>query len=122
MLGPSGLDATGWKRLCTSFHAHSNSLCESIVTLTRCLATEYVDPKGIEAFVACRLIALDKCPGIRPIGIGEVIWRITCKAIALVAKSDILEAVGVSQLCAGHESGCEAALHAMHDPFLKPSK
>lgn len=28
--GPSGLDAAGWKHLCTSFHAHSNSLCDSI--------------------------------------------------------------------------------------------
>ena len=49
----AGPSATGWKRLCTSFHAHSNSLCDSIAILTRRLATEYVDPKGIEAFVAC---------------------------------------------------------------------
>ncbi|KAL5497366.1 hypothetical protein EMCRGX_G013831 [Ephydatia muelleri] len=52
--GPSGLDAT-------YVHAHSNSFCDSIAILTRHLATEYVDSKGIKAFVACRLIALDKC-------------------------------------------------------------
>ena len=28
----------------------------------------YVDPKGLEAFVACRLIALDKRPGVGSIG------------------------------------------------------
>ena len=31
-----------------------------------------VDPKGLFAFVACRLIPLNKNPGVRPIGIGEV--------------------------------------------------
>ena len=35
--------------------------------------TSYVDPTGITALVAGRLIALDKCPGLCPIGVGEVV-------------------------------------------------
>ena len=31
--GPCGLDAAGWKHLCTSCHAHSNNLCDSIAIL-----------------------------------------------------------------------------------------
>jgi hypothetical protein len=36
------------------------------------LCTRFIDPLGISAFISGRLIALDKQPGVRPIGIGEV--------------------------------------------------
>ena len=57
--GPSGIDAAGWKRQCTSFGKHSTDLCDAISCLARIICTTYVDPKGLEALVACRLIALD---------------------------------------------------------------
>ena len=69
--GPSGIDASGWKRMCTSFRAFSADLCDALASLARRICTSYVDPEGLAAFVSCRLIALDKCPGVRPIGIGE---------------------------------------------------
>ena len=72
---------------------------------------------SIEAYVACRLIPLDKCPGVRPIGIGEVIRRIIGKSIISVIKPDILMSTGSLQLAAGLPSGCEAAAHAMEDIF-----
>ena len=62
--GPSGLDAAAWKRLCTSFKTASADLCESIASTARRLCSQYVDPASISALVACRLIALDKCPGV----------------------------------------------------------
>ena len=86
--------------------------------MTRILCSEeIVDPKSIEGLVACRLIPLDKCPGIRPIGVGEVLPRITCKAILTVLKSHILNVTGYQQLCARLESGCEVAVHAVVDHF-----
>ena len=94
-----------WKRLCTSFRSHSSDLCDAIASLTKRICTAYLDPKGLEAFVACRLIALDKCPGVRPIGIGETLRRIIGKAISNTLKYDIQDAVGPLQLCAGFEKG-----------------
>ena len=68
-------------------------------------------------FLACRLIPLDKNPGLRPIGVGEVLRRIAGKVVMKVVKEDIKKAVGCLQLCAGQEAGCEAAIHAMHGLF-----
>ena len=118
--GPSGIDAAGWKHLCTSFRSHSADLCDALASLAKRICTTYVDPKGLEAFVASRLIALDKCPGVRPIGVGEAICRIIGKAISFTLKHDIQDAVGPVQLCASHDGGCEAAIHAMHQLFNLP--
>ena len=79
--GPSGLDVRDWKRLCYSYNQASNDLCEAIACLCKRLCTEFVDPVGIEALVSCRLIALDKCPGIRPIGVGECLRRLIGRAV-----------------------------------------
>ena len=68
-------------------------------------------------FVACHLIALNKHPGIRPIGIGEISRRIVGKAILLITRDDAQEATGALQLCAGQEASCEAAIHAIHQLF-----
>ena len=67
--------------------------------------------------MACRLIALGKTPGVRPIGICETARRIIAKAILKVIRSDILDAAGSIQLCAGQTAGTKAAVHAMNQAF-----
>ena len=74
-------------------------------------------PSGLTVFVACRLVLLNKNPGVRPIGICETIRRIISKAILKVTRVNILSAVGPLQLCAGQDAGCEAAVHAMRSVF-----
>ena len=75
------------------------------------------DETPLEVFLACRLIPLDKNPGLRPIGVGEVLRRIAEKVVMKVLKEDIKKAVGCLQLSAGQKAGCEAAIHAMHGIF-----
>ena len=118
--GPSGLNANGWKRLCTSFQNPSSDLCNSLAMVARRICTTYVDPAGIAAFTACRLIAPDKCPEVRPIGVGETCRRIIGKAILTAIMPDIQEAAGSIQLCAGQQAGSEAAVHATHQIFNDP--
>ena len=115
--GPSGIDARGWRRLCSSFHSASNDLCHSLARLAQRMCTEYVHPDGLSAFVASRLIALDKNPGVRPIGVGEVSRRIIAKAVLSIIRVDIQEATGSLQLCSGQTSGCEAAVHALNEAY-----
>ena len=115
--GPSGIDATGSRRMCTAFHAASTSLCNALAAVTRRLCTEYVDPTPLYALIACRLIPLDKNPGVRPIGVCETVRRIMGKAIANVSRNDIRAAAGPLQLCAGQPAGSEAAVHALAKVF-----
>ena len=92
--GPSGVDARSWRRICTSFHAASNDLCETMALFTRRLCTTYLSPNIFAFFLSCRLIALDKCPRVRPIGVCEVARRIVAKAALSVIRDDLQEVAG----------------------------
>ena len=116
--GPSNFDASDWRSMLVS-RAHGTSsteLCTSIVSLAKKLCTENVN-ENVEALMACRLIPLDKNPGLRPIGIGEVLRRIIGKMVVSVLRGDLQENAGDLQLCAGQKSGCEAGIHAMSDIY-----
>ena len=118
--GPSGVDALGFRRMiaCKSFKKSSSNLCEALAALTRRLCVELVDPHTIEPIIASRLIPLDKGNGaVRPIGVGEVLRRISGKCVARMLKGDVIEASGSMQVCAGHQCGSEAAVHAMRTIF-----
>lgn len=117
--GPSGLDSAAWQRLCCSFKGASADLCTALALVARRLAIEHVDPTSVSALVASRLIALNKCPGVRPIGVGEVVRRIIGKAILQVVGDDVREATGARQLCAGQPAGVEAAVHAIRELFAQ---
>ena len=117
--GPSGMDADQFRRvLCSkNFNKAGRALREELVTLTKNLATKHYAPILLEAYVSCRLIPLDKDPGIRPIGIGEVIRRIIGKSLSRCSSEYIKEAAGPLQTCAGQGAGAEAAIHAMRKIF-----
>ena len=77
----------------------------------------------LEEYVACRLIPLDKGntkdgkPGVRPVGVREVLRRLVGKLLIGVIKEDITEAAGPLQTCTGIKAGIEAAIHAMRRVF-----
>ena len=71
--------------------------------------------------MACRLVPLDKNPGVRPIAIGELPRRIISKAVLSIIGQDIADATCPLQLCAGLVGGCEAAIHAIQKLFSNTS-
>ena len=117
--GPSGLDADQYRRIICSknFNREGKMLREELAELAKNIATKHYNPSLIEAYTSCRLIPLDKDPGIRPIGIGEVLRRIIGKSISRSVSQCIMEAAGPLQTCAGHGAGAEAAIHAMRQIF-----
>jgi len=89
----------------------SNALCHSLALTTTCLCSVLVDPSCITPLLACCLIAFDKNPGVRSIGVGETCQHLIAKPALTVTRSDTLEATGLTQLCAGQVAGAEAAIH-----------
>ena len=65
----------------------------------------------------CRLIPLDKNLGLRSTGVSESLRRIIRKDVDLAIKEEVISSVKSLQVCAGHEAGCEAAIHAMDSMF-----
>ena len=121
--GSSGrdLDTAAWKTLCSSFGESSNNLCKAIASVAKRPCTEHVDSTCTSALLAGRLIALGKCPSIRPIGVGETLCRIIARALTFILKTDICKAAGPLQLCAGQDSGCESAMHALNEILDHPT-
>ena len=83
--GPSGMDADGWKRILTSkqFAESFADLCTTIANMMK-LCIEKDLANTLEVLLSCRLIPLDKNPGLRSIGVGEVLRRIVVKIIYLL--------------------------------------
>ena len=78
---PSGMDSELYRRILCSknFKTEGKILREEISVFTRNLLKKSYHPSLLEAFTSCKLIPLDKNPGIRPIGVREVLRRIVGK-------------------------------------------
>ena len=96
--GPSGLYANEWRSLLRSFKS-STDLCKTIAKLAIRIALSHLT--FLLPYNSCRLIAPDKCPGVRPIGIGEVLRRIIGRTIVKCIKTDYKILGGDQQLRMG---------------------
>ena len=89
--GPSGLDADCWKRIFTSnqFGDSTDDLRKTFAEVTKKLCTVENQSTSLEAFLANRLIPLDKNPGLRPIGVGEVYDALLEKKLSHIFKKTL---------------------------------
>ena len=65
------------------------------------------------ALMSCCLFALDKRPGVRPVGIGETLCRALAKLVMRAAGEQAKTVCSNLQLCAGLDAGIEGATHAV---------
>ena len=65
------------------------------------------------ALMACRLVALDKRPEVRPVRIGETLCRGLATLVMRAARDQAKTACGNLQLCTGLEADIEGATHAV---------
>ena len=112
------MDADGWKRILTSreFAESSTDLCKTIANMIKKLCIDKDLANTLEAFLSCCLVPLDKNPGLRPIGVGEVLRRIVGKVIVSTLRDDIITTVAPLQVCTGQESG---SIHIFNDTNIQ---
>eukprot|EP00978_Attheya_sp_CCMP212_P009437 scaffold22328_cov61-Attheya_sp.AAC.3 len=114
--GPGGIDTVGLLHLLLQFGQRIASLREAVTDFTRWMANEMPPWAAYRAMLASRCVALDRCPGVRPVGIGEI-WRcLQAKCLLLLATGDeAKDACGIDQVCAGLEAGIEGSIHAINE-------
>ena len=105
--GVSAIDALQWQDLLLKHSRASERLREAIASLTRRLANSLVLWDDIRALKANKLVALDKCPGIRPIGVGDVAYRLCAKIMIEITGDDVQTKCLVDQICSGVKAGIE---------------
>ena len=96
---PILIDADCWKHVACSdsfnFKTTQQNYCDAIARLAQHLVLPvYTNSQLLKELLTCRLIPLDKKPGVRPIRIGEVLHRIIGKCVMLTLKADIEGSVG----------------------------
>jgi hypothetical protein len=122
--GPSGMDSDEWRRQIGTrkYGQAAEEFRKAIALMARRMCREEIatvaeenlnQTSSLECHLACRLIPLAKPDsGVRPIGVGEVLRRIMGKSIMAVVSSDVQQAAGSIQVCAGQKGGSESAIHA----------
>ena len=69
--------------------------------------------------MACLLVTLDKGPGVRPVGIGDIIWRLLTKCVLLVTCLTATAACGNLSPCTGLGAVIKGAVHFTLEEYSK---
>jgi hypothetical protein len=115
--GPGGTDAVDLRNWLLRFGKESEALREEMALWASWLANGNPPWAAYRALMAARLVALDKQPGVRPVGIGEIYRRLFAKCLLKVIGSQATAACGNYNLCAGLPAGIEGAVHAVREVF-----
>ena len=111
--GPSGTDTPAFHSWLLSFGTSSASVSEDMAAWTGWLANESPPWAAYRNIMAVRMVALEKFPGVRPVGIGEVCCRLVVKLFLQDKGVQAKEAYGSFNLCAGLEEIIEGAIYTL---------
>ena len=112
--GLNGVDGPTLKNWLLFHRTASAALRDSFQMLANWMANDLVPWASIRALKARRGLALNKFPGVRPIGIGNIEDRFLGKLVLGLTQSEATVAAGIANLSAGLPSGIEGGIHAAH--------
>ena len=95
------------------FRCASEELRVVVARLADWVANSSPPWAAYRALMVFRLVALDKRPGVSPVGIGETLRRALAKLVMRAAEDQAKTACSNLHLCAGLEDGIEGATHAI---------
>ena len=113
--GPGGLDSETCKAWLLGYGQASGTLRSEIASLTTWIANQHPPWAAYRALMACRLVALDKQPGTRPVGIGELYRRLMAKCVLHTVGGRATNACGNYNLCVGLKAGIEGGVHVIRE-------
>ena len=73
----------------------------------------------IHALMETRICALNKQPGVRPLGIGCIVQHLIAKCAFKAGGANKKSVCGSKQLCTGLKAGIDGAIHAVLDKMEK---
>ena len=116
--GPSGMDADGWRQILVSkdYGDTVNDLHKAVTSLIEKICMEEIDDSSLSSLMASRLVPLNKNPGLRSIGVGEVLQQVKGKVVMRIFSEHVTTASSDAQMC-GRSSDSEVAIHAMRRMF-----
>ena len=103
--GPGGTNLISLQHWLLRFGAASGELQLIVAEVGKWLSNGRPPWSAYRALMSGRLIALDKSPGIRPVGIGETWRRLLAKCLLRVSGQEAKAACGTEQLAGGVEAG-----------------
>jgi hypothetical protein len=93
--------------------AYLEHLQEAIVNWVDWLSNGLPPYAAYRAVNMVHAVALDKSPGVWPLGVGKVWMRLWSDCSHMKTKAVATSACGNTQLCAGLQTGIKANLHAV---------
>ena len=111
--GALGAEVTELRNWLLRFGCASEELRVVVASLADWMDNSSPPWAAYRALMACRLVVLDKRPGVRPVGIGETLRRALAKLVMREAGDQAKTACGNPQRGAGLKAGIEGVTHAV---------
>lgn len=111
--GLVGFDSSMMQNILLQHGGASAKLRQSVAKLATWISNENVFWVAYRGLMMCRELALDKMPGVCPLGIGDILRRLIATCVLRVMVDQAVGACGTDNLCSGLKLGCEGGIHSM---------
>ena len=113
VVGALGAEATELRNWLLRFGCAPEELRVVVSRLADWMANSSPPWAAYCAIIACRLVALDKSPGVRPVGIGETLRQALAKILMRAAEDQANTVCGNLRLCVGLEVSIKGATRSI---------